>query len=61
MVRFITPALIIIVEINGVIAEVKAGQTAVVVFAYGLVAVCAILYFAFLRNSNTGTNADEVK
>ena len=61
MVRFITPALIIIVEINGVIAKVKAGQTAVVVFAYGLVAVCAILYFAFLRNSNTGTNADEAK
>ncbi len=61
MVRFITPALVIIIEIGGVRAKIQSGQSAVVIFAYALVAVCAILYFAFLRNSNTGTNADEVK
>ena len=32
---------------------------AVVVFAYALIAVCAIVYFAFLRNRDTGCNADE--
>ena len=32
---------------------------AVVVFAYALIAVCAIVYFAFLRDRDTGCNADE--
>ncbi len=61
MVRFITPALIVIVEINGIISEIRNGASAVVIFAYALVAICAIVYFAFLRNSYTGVNADEEK
>lgn len=36
-----------------------AGSTAVVVFAYALVALCVVAYFAFFRNRDTGTNADE--
>lgn len=59
MVKFITPLLIIIVEIGGVKGEINGGNTAVVIFAYALVAVCALAYFAFLKNSNTGTNEDE--
>ena len=59
MVKFITPLLIIIVEIGGVKGEFDGGNGAVVVFAYALVVVCAIVYFAFLKNSNTGTNEDE--
>lgn len=59
MIRFITPALIVIVEIGGLVTEIKNGYIAVVVFAYALIAVCIVLYFAFLRNSYTGTNADE--
>ena len=61
MVRFITPALVIIIEISGVRAKFLAGQSAVVIFAYALVAVCALVYFLFLRNGHTGTNADEGK
>ena len=38
---------------------VAAGNTAVVVFAYALVALCVVAYFAFFRNRDTGTNADE--
>lgn len=58
-VKFITPALILIVEIAGVIGEIKQGYYAVVIFAYGLIIVSAILYFIFLRNVSTGTNKDE--
>ena len=36
-----------------------AGNTAVVVFAYALVALCVAAYFLFFRNTDTGTNADE--
>lgn len=36
-----------------------AGNTAAVVFAYALVALCVVAYFAFFRNRDTGTNADE--
>ena len=39
--------------------EIEAGNIAVVVFAYALIAVCAIVYFAFLRDRDTGCNADE--
>ena len=59
MIRYITPLLIVIVEIGGLASEIEAGNIAVVVFAYALIAVCAIVYFAFFRNSYTGANADE--
>ena len=59
MIRFVTPALILIVEIGGLQSEIAAGNTAVIVFAYALVALCVMAYFAFFRNRDTGTNADE--
>ena len=40
-------------------ATCAAGNTAVVVFAYALVALCVAAYFLFFRNTDTGTNADE--
>ena len=59
MIRFVTPALILIVEIGGLQSEIAAGNTAVIVFAYALVALCVVAYFALFRNRDTGTNADE--
>ena len=59
MIRFVTPALILIVEIGGLQSEIAAGNTAVIVFAYALVALCVAAYFLFFRNTDTGTNADE--
>ncbi len=59
MVRFVTPLLILIVEIGGLVSEIQKGASAVVGFAFGLVIVCVILYFIFLRNRYTGTNEDE--
>ena len=48
-----------IVEIGGLQSEIAAGNTAVIVFAYALVALCVVAYFARFRNRDTGTNADE--
>ena len=59
MIRFVTPALILIVEIGGLQSEIAAGNVAVIVFAYALVALCVVAYFLFFRNRDTGTNADE--
>ena len=59
MIRFITPALIIIVELGGLVSEIQSGNIAVIVFAYALIAVCVAVYFIFFKNSYTGTNADE--
>lgn len=58
-VKFITPALILVVEIGGLKSEIESGNIAVVIFAYALIAICAAIYFACFRNSETGTNADE--
>ena len=60
MVRFVTPALILVVEIGGVVDKIRGGQWFVVVTAYGLLAVAAAVYFLFFRNADTGTNADEL-
>lgn len=62
MVCYITPLFILIVEIMGIYTSVKANPNYwwIVGFAYGLIALCAIVYFAFLKNKNTGTNADEI-
>lgn len=59
MIKFITPALILIIEIFGIFDEIKAKHYMTVIFAYALVLVCIAVYFAFLRNSHTGTNEDE--
>lgn len=58
-VKFITPILILIIEVGGVTNEFKAGNGPVVYFAYGLVALVIAIYFIFFRNGYTGTNEDE--
>ena len=59
MIRFLTPALILVVEIFGLVSEIQNKATPVVIFAYALVLLGALAYFLFLRNGSTGTNADE--
>ncbi|MBQ2718962.1 MAG: sodium-dependent transporter [Clostridia bacterium] len=59
MVRFVTPALILVVEVGGVISKIRAGQWFVVVAAYALVGLAAAAYFLFFKKQETGTNADE--
>lgn len=60
MVRFVTPALICIVEIGGVIDKIGKGQWFVVLTAYALLAIGIAAYFLFFRDSDTGTNEDEI-
>lgn len=60
MVRYITPILILVVEVGGIIDKIKAKQYSVVIFSYVLLLVCVAVYFVFLRNTDTGTNKDEV-
>ncbi len=59
MVRFITPALILVVEIGGIISKIRDGQWFVVVAAYLLLGLAAGAYFLFFKKRETGTNADE--
>lgn len=58
-VKFVTPALILVIEIGGVRNEFGRGNGAVVYFALLLLLLSIALYFAFFRNTYTGTNADE--
>lgn len=60
MVRFVTPALILVVEIGGIVDKIRLGQWFVVVTAYALLAVAAAVYFLLFRKTDTGTNADEL-
>ena len=60
MVRYITPALILVVEIGGIVDKIAGGQWYVVVAAYLLLAIAAAAYFLWFKNSDTGTNADEL-
>ena len=59
MVRFVTPALILVVEVGGVIAKISEGKWFVVVSAYVLLALVAGAYFLFFCHTDTGTNEDE--
>ncbi len=59
MIKFITPALILVIEIFGLIDEIKLKHYSTVIFAYALIIVCIAVYFIFFKNSYTGTNADE--
>ena len=58
-VKFITPALVIIVEIGGLKSEIEAGNIAVIIGAVILIAISIVVYYAFFVNSYTGTNEDE--
>ncbi len=62
MVKYVTPLLILFVEIMGVygkIVEKGANYWWVVVFAVLIILITIISYFTFLKNKNCGTNADE--
>ncbi len=70
MVKYVTPLLILIVEIFGVIEFIAPKMDGVRVFsgnglgivltAYAIFAVAIAVYFIFLRNTETGENADEL-
>ena len=67
MVRYITPVLIAIVEIFGVLDLIfpnfnsfSNNGLGIVILAYALVATAAAIYFAFFKDSYTGVNADEL-
>lgn len=65
MIKFVVPALILLIEIFGVIDLIfpqgafSLNGLGVVLIAYGLFALLIGAYFLFLRNGETGTNADE--
>jgi len=58
-VKFITPVLIVIVEIGGIKGEIEGGGILAVIGAVGLVLASIIIYFVFFLNAETGSNADE--
>jgi len=69
MVKYVTPALILVIEIFGVwdlifpavdgVRKFSGNGLGITLCAYGLLSVGVILYFVFLKNKNTGCNADE--
>ncbi len=59
MIKFVTPVLVIIVEVFGVKAKFDGGQAPVVYVSCGVLVLCAAVYFIFFKNRNTGCNADE--
>ena len=69
MAKFVTPLLILVVEIFGcfdlIMPMGENGRSfsenglGIVACSYGLLALCLIVYFIFFRNTETGTNEDE--
>ncbi len=74
MVKYVTPLLILVIEIFGVYdlvfpkVETAAGEIlrsfsanglGITLSAYGLLAIGVAIYFIFFKNRETGTNADE--
>ncbi len=62
MVRFVTPVLILAVEVSGVVGNVSENSLywSVVAAALLLILVVMAVYFLFLQNKNAGCNADEL-
>ena len=62
MIKYVTPILILFLDIAGIITNVTGNVKywAVVGFAALLIVVSIVIYFVFLKNSNTGCNADEL-
>ena len=68
-VKFVTPILILVIEIFGVFDLIfpkgEAGRVfssdglGITLTAYGLLLLGVIAYFAFFKKGNTGCNADE--
>ena len=63
MVKYVTPLLIIFLDIAGIITAIigNANYIYVVAFALLIVAICVGIYFAFFKNTNTGSNENEVE
>ncbi len=63
MVKYITPILILILEVAGIITNVTANPNYwfVVLFALLIIAVGVVVYFIFLKNKNLGNNALEIE
>ena len=71
MVKYVTPVLIAVIEIIGVIdvvfpsdgesREFSIGGLIIVLTAYFLLIVALLVYFLCLRTRDTGTNEDEIK
>lgn len=69
MMKYVAPLLIIVIEIFGVMDIVIPETDGVrrfspdgfglVAAAYAVLILCALVYFLFLKNRETGTNADE--
>ena len=61
MVKYVTPLLILFIEIVGVYTKISASTSfyAVLVAAVLLIVVCFGVYHLFLKGKPTGTNADE--
>ncbi len=70
MIKYVTPLLILVVEVFGVIEFVmpkvngirqfSANGLGIVLTAYGLCAITILVYFIFFKNKETGVNADEI-
>lgn len=70
MVKYVTPLLIVVVEVFGVIEfifpktnggrEFSSNGLGLVLTAYGLCALAVAIYFIFFKNTETGENADEL-
>ena len=63
MVKFIVPALILLVQVFGIIDIISSkgfNGLGVVLVGFAIIAVLIAVYFIWLKNSETGTNADEV-
>ncbi len=66
MVKYVTPVLILVVEVFGVKDIIFPGGNfsgdglGIVITAYALLALSAIIYFPLLKNRETGCNADEI-
>lgn len=72
MVKYITPLLIVVVEVFGVIGFIapvndagvrtfNANGLGIVLTAYGICAIAIAVYFIFFRKGDTGCNADELE
>ncbi|MCQ2387185.1 MAG: sodium-dependent transporter [Clostridia bacterium] len=66
MIKYVTPILIAVVEIFGIIDLISPNGTfdknglGIVLTAYGLLGVAIAVYFIFLKGKNNGCNADEI-
>ncbi len=66
MMKFVVPALILVIEIFGIKDLIFPGNVfsanglGVALVSLGVVAIVIAVYFIFLKNSETGTNLDEI-